>query len=82
MTLDGLCSVVQYKWPRPVFDGKGEMQAIIDAHASPEQRQALSAILHGEETKRRWRFPLSLDDAANAAAIDTPNRRRDECRQV
>jgi hypothetical protein len=48
--LDGLCTVVQYQWPGPVYEGKGEMQAIIDLRASPEQRRALVAILHGGET--------------------------------
>lgn len=50
VALDGLHSVVQYQWPGPVYEGKGEMQAIIDSGASPEQRRALVAILHGRET--------------------------------
>jgi len=49
--LDGLHSVVQCHWPGPVYEGKGEMQAIIDRRATPEQRRAMVAILHGEETK-------------------------------
>jgi hypothetical protein len=51
VSLDGLHSVVQYRWPGPVYEGKGEMQAIIDRRATPEQRRALVAILHGAETK-------------------------------
>ena len=51
VSLDGLHSVVQYRWPGPVYDGRGEMQAIIDRRATPEQRHALTAILHGEETR-------------------------------
>jgi hypothetical protein len=51
IVLDDLCSVVQYQWPGPVYEGKGEMQAIIDERADPQQRHALAAILHGRETK-------------------------------
>jgi len=51
VALDGLCSVTQYQWPGPIYEGKGEMQAIIDARATPEQRRALTAIIHGEESK-------------------------------
>ena len=49
--LDGLQSVVQYRWPGAIFEGRGEMQAIVDQRATPEQRRALVAILHGEETQ-------------------------------
>jgi hypothetical protein len=48
--LDGLCAAVQYQWPGPIYEGKGEMQAIIDRRASPAQRAALIAITHGDET--------------------------------
>jgi hypothetical protein len=51
VSLDGLHSVVQYRWPGPIFEGRGEMQAIIDQRATPEQRRALTAILHGDETR-------------------------------
>jgi hypothetical protein len=51
VALDGLCSVAHYQWPGPIYEGKGAMQTIIDARATPEQRQALVSILHGEETK-------------------------------
>lgn len=63
--LDGLHSVVQYQWPGPVYEGKGEMQAIIDSRASPAQRRALAAILHGAETKEAathwWVFHAMSD---------------------
>jgi len=63
--LDGLRSVVQYQWPGPVYEGKGEMQAIIDRRATPEQREALAAILHGKETKEAathwWVFHAMSD---------------------
>ena len=65
VSLDGLHSVVQYQWPGPVYEGKGEMQAIIDSGASPEQRRALVAILHGAETKEAathwWVFHAMSD---------------------
>ena len=48
--LDGLKTAMLYAWPGPVFEGKGEMQAIIDERANAEQREALTRILHGEET--------------------------------
>ncbi len=48
--LDGLRVAVTYAWPGPIFEGKGEMQAIIDESADAAQRDALIKILHGEET--------------------------------
>lgn len=48
--LDGLKCALVYAWPGPVFEGKGEMQAIIDERANAAQREALTKILHGEET--------------------------------
>ena len=50
VTLDGLTCGILYAWPGPIFEGKGEMQAIIDERADPAQREALTKILHGEET--------------------------------
>lgn len=49
--LAGLHAALVYAWPGPVFEGKGTMQAIIDEHADERQRQALTTILHGGETK-------------------------------
>ncbi|OED49690.1 hypothetical protein AB838_05060 [Rhodobacteraceae bacterium (ex Bugula neritina AB1)] len=48
--LDGLYAAVLYKWPGPVHEGDGQMQMIIDQHATPEQRAALEAIMTGEDT--------------------------------
>jgi hypothetical protein len=48
--LDGLCAVLFYAFPGAVFEGGGQMQAIIDERADPGQREALGAILHGEHT--------------------------------
>jgi len=40
-----------YAWPGPIFEGKGELQAIIDERADTRQREALVKILRGEETE-------------------------------
>jgi hypothetical protein len=53
--LDGLRAALIYSWPGPVFEGKGQMQAVIDERATEAQRAALDTILHGGET----------DEAAN-----------------
>jgi hypothetical protein len=50
VVLDGLNAAMIYAWPGPIFEGKGEMQVIIDARANPGQREALRKILHGEDT--------------------------------
>jgi hypothetical protein len=49
--LGGLCAALLYAWPGPVYEGHGEMQAIIDERADPGQRHALATILHGGETQ-------------------------------
>ena len=57
VNLDGLCFVVTYAWPGAVYEGNGEMQAIIDERADERQRNALITILHGgetEEAKTHW----------------------------
>jgi hypothetical protein len=48
--LDGLRFALLYTWPGPVYEGKGEMQAVIDERASEAQRQALLTVLYGGET--------------------------------
>lgn len=50
IVLDGLNAAMTYAWPGPIFEGKGEMQVIIDERANPGQREALRKILHGEDT--------------------------------
>lgn len=55
--LDGLRCALLYAWPGAVFEGKGELQVIIDERASAEQRDALETVLHGRETeeaKTHW----------------------------
>jgi hypothetical protein len=48
--LDGLRFVLLYAWPGPIYEGKGEMQTIIDERANAAQRNALLTILTGGET--------------------------------
>jgi hypothetical protein len=74
VALDGLCTVVQYQWPGPVYEGKGEMQAIIDLRAAPEQRRALEAILHGKETKEaatHWWVFHAMSDTVHEPLFET-----------
>lgn len=49
--LAGVAFAVVYAWPGAVFEGGGTMQVVIDPAASPEQRDAISRIARGEETK-------------------------------
>lgn len=49
--LDGLMAAALYKWPGPIHDGNGQMQLIIDARATDEQRAALDAIMSGQDTE-------------------------------
>lgn len=46
--LGGLKWVVVLAFPGEVAEGNGTQQAIIDERATPEQREALRKILHGE----------------------------------
>ena len=50
LTLDGLNVAMLYAWPGPIFEGKGQMQVIVDERADARQREALRAIMHGEDT--------------------------------
>jgi hypothetical protein len=49
--LDGLKMALIYAWPGPIFEGNGEIQAIIDERADEQQRKVLSTVLYGGETK-------------------------------
>ncbi|MQA66778.1 MAG: DUF1326 domain-containing protein [Alphaproteobacteria bacterium] len=50
VTLDGLRFVLMFRWPGPIFEGKGEMQVIVDERADERQREALETIVTGGET--------------------------------
>lgn len=49
--LDDLACAVTYAWPGPIYEGKGEMQVIIDERADAAQRAALETVLKGGETE-------------------------------
>lgn len=63
--LDGLKTISFYAWPGPIFEGKGEVQRVIDENANDEQREALLAILSGEHTNEAathwWVFQAMSD---------------------
>ena len=48
--LGGLRCAILYAWPGPIYEGKGELQVIIDERADERQRAALATVLHGGET--------------------------------
>lgn len=50
LPLAGLCAALIYGWPGPIYEGNGECQAVIDERAHGRQRDALVAIMYGEET--------------------------------
>jgi hypothetical protein len=49
--LDGLCFVLVLSFPGPLHEGNGTMQIVIDEDAGVAQREALRAILSGEEAE-------------------------------
>lgn len=63
--LTGTKAALLYAWPGAIFEGKGEMQIIIDADASDAQRAALRRVFQGEETKEGathwWVFRAMCD---------------------
>jgi hypothetical protein len=48
VSLDGVKWAFTYYWPGPLHEGHGTGQPILDAGMSDEQREALGAILSGE----------------------------------
>ena len=66
--LDGLKAVMLYAWPGPVFEGKGELQAIIDEGADDAQREALLSIFYGEHTNEaatHWWVYRAMSDTVH-----------------
>lgn len=49
--LDGLAFAMTLAWPGAIHEGNGSAQAFVDERASPEQREALMAILSGETSE-------------------------------
>ena len=61
--LDGLRAVFIGSWPGAVHQGDGSIQLIIDERADEAQREALRAILYGEETEPAaniWNIYMSM----------------------
>jgi hypothetical protein len=56
--LDGLIFAARFRWPGPVHKGGGTAQGVIDARATPEQIDALSKILGGEEQEPNTLFNI------------------------
>lgn len=50
LDLGGVTFGVLVAWPGPIHEGKGEAQPIVDEKATPEQREAVLAIMAGEHT--------------------------------
>ena len=72
VSLGGLNIALLYAWPGPIFEGKGEMQVIVDERADPRQRQALTRIVHGEETDEgatHWWVYRSMSDTLHETLI-------------
>ena len=63
--LKGTKAALLYAWPGAIFEGKGEMQVIIDPGASDAQRDALRRVFQGEETEDEathwWVFRAMCD---------------------
>jgi hypothetical protein len=66
VSLDGLKIGVVFRWPGPIHEGKGACQPVVDAKASPQQREALLKIMSGQETE-----PFATMFSVFAAMITT-----------
>ncbi|NQD94513.1 DUF1326 domain-containing protein [Pseudomonas sp. CrR25] len=51
VSLDDLCWVATFAWPKAIHEGNGRCQVFIEDKATPAQRQALLHILAGEDTE-------------------------------
>jgi hypothetical protein len=49
--LDGTRIGVVFSWPGPIHEGKGKCQPVVDAAATPQQREALLKIMTGQDTE-------------------------------
>ena len=68
VTLHGLHVAMLYAWPGPIFEGKGELQVIVDERADARQREALVKVLHGEETEEgatHWWVYRTMSDTVH-----------------
>lgn len=70
--LDGLNVAMLYAWPGPIFEGKGQMQVVIDERADARQREALSRIVHGEDTEEgatHWWVYRAMSDTVHPPLV-------------
>jgi hypothetical protein len=56
--LDGLCFAVTVHFPGALHEGNGQAQPILDERASPQQLDALGAILSGEHSDEGTLFHI------------------------
>lgn len=56
--LDGLSFFVTVHFPGPLHEGNGQAQPIIDERATPEQREALFAIMSGQNSAEGTLFHI------------------------
>ena len=56
--LDGLSFLVNVHFPGPLHEGNGQAQPIVDERASPAQREALFAILSGQNSAEGTLFHI------------------------
>jgi hypothetical protein len=64
--LDGLKIAAIFKWPGPIHEGHGEVVAYVDRRADQAQRNALLAIMTGQDTD-----PMATMFAVYASTIET-----------
>ncbi len=78
--LDGLRAAVIYSWPGPIFEGKGQLQVVIDEKANPAQREALKTVLHGGETEEaanHWWVYSTMSDTHHPTLYKPINLKMD-----
>lgn len=67
--LDGLYAAQFYAWPGAIFEGKGEIQSVVDERADEAQRDALLNILSGKHTNEaatHWWVFHAMSDTIHA----------------
>ncbi len=72
VVLDGVHCAMLYAWPGPIFEGKGELQVIVDTRADARQRDAMTRILHDEETEEgvtHWWVYRKMSDVVHETLI-------------
>ena len=60
--LAGVRVVTAWKWPKAIHEGHGQLVLFVDASATPEQVEAVTAIVSGREGGMPWEaFAATLD---------------------